>query len=76
MMDIAVRCRQGRRGHEEASALAAPRAVRYRNLANPLLRQPAFPQDRGEALADFVARRTSEGGHFPSLENLPSRRPA
>lgn len=55
-MDVAARRRQGRRRHEDAAALGAPRALRYRKLVNPLLRQPAVSEDRIEALHETALK--------------------
>jgi trimethylamine---corrinoid protein Co-methyltransferase len=61
-MDIATRRRQGRRRHEDAIALGAPRALRYRHLSNPLIRQPAFSEDRVEALHETALKVLEELG--------------
>jgi len=61
-MDIAARRRQGRRRHEDPSALGAPRALRYRNLVNPLVRQPAMSADRIEALHETALKVLEELG--------------
>ena len=61
-MDVAARRRQGRRRHDEGSAPAAPRALRYRKLVNPLLRQPAMSEDRIEALHETALKVLEELG--------------
>jgi trimethylamine---corrinoid protein Co-methyltransferase len=55
-MDVATRRRQGRRRHEDTASLGAPRALRYRHLVNPLVRQPAFSGDRVEALHETALK--------------------
>ena len=43
-------------------ALSAPRALKYRSLSNPLLRQPAFSADRIEAIHEAALRTLEELG--------------
>ena len=61
-MEIATRRRQGRRRHEDTASLAAPRALRYRHLVNPLVRQPALSADRVEALHETALKVLEELG--------------
>jgi trimethylamine--corrinoid protein Co-methyltransferase len=61
-MDIATRRRQGRRRHEDAASLGAPRSLAYRHLVNPLIRQPAFSGDRVEALHETALKVLEELG--------------
>src|SRR4051794_17950441 len=61
-MDVATRRRQGRRRHDDAASLGAPRSLRYRHLVNPLARQPALSADRIEALHQTALKVLEELG--------------
>ncbi len=61
-MDTSVRRRQGRRRGEDDGSLAAPRSLRYRQLRNPLVRQPAFSDDRIEAIHEAALKVLEELG--------------
>ncbi len=55
--------RRSRRGrHHGVADTSHQRQVSYRNLKNPLLRQPAFSQDRLEAIHDTALRVIQELG--------------
>jgi len=55
--------RRSRRGrHHGAPDTSHQRKVNYRNLKNPLLRQPAFSEDRLEAIHDTALRVIEELG--------------
>ncbi|MBT8433196.1 MAG: trimethylamine methyltransferase family protein [Gammaproteobacteria bacterium] len=55
--------RRSRRGrHHGVADTSHQRQVSYRNLKNPLLRQPAFSQDRLEAIHDTALRVIEELG--------------
>jgi trimethylamine--corrinoid protein Co-methyltransferase len=55
-LDTPVRRRQGRRRGGEDAGLSSPRALKYRHLVNPLIRQPALSQDRIEALHETALK--------------------
>src|SRR5210317_649066 len=55
--------RRSRRGrHHGVADTSHQRKVCYRNLKNPLLRQPAFSEDRLEAIHDTALRVIEELG--------------
>lgn len=55
--------RRSRRGrHHGVADTSHKRQVNYRNLKNPLIRQPAFSEDRLEAIHDTALRVIEELG--------------
>lgn len=61
-MDTPVRRRQGRRRGNDDAGFPSPRTLKYRRLVNPLIRQPAFSQDRVEALHETALKVLEELG--------------
>ncbi|MGE0500053.1 MAG: trimethylamine methyltransferase family protein [Rhizobiaceae bacterium] len=61
-MELPARRRTGRRRGGDDGAPAAPRTLKYRRLVNPLARQPAFSDDRIQAIHETALKVLEELG--------------